>query len=124
MSGKKISEGMESSVEREGERGGARGRVRDASGLDSGYQSGKRGDQDTASILRAGWDGVGAWVGFGKLVTTRAGGGISLSVATSSVLPVSSSPVGGLHLMCLASGIFSHTLPRKALSISFTLRHK
>ena len=77
-----------------------------------------------ASILGVGWNGVGAWVGLGKLVTTRAGGVHQFFCGTFVCPACVLFPTGGLRLMCLASGVFSHSTSGKALSISFTLRHK
>lgn len=116
---------MERSVEREGERGVSQRQGQEMLvGRTVGTSLGREETRTRASILRAGWDGVGAWVGFGKLVATRAGG-VHQFICGNFICPACVLfPVGGLHLMCLASGIFSHSTSGKALSISFTLRHK
>ena len=122
---KKNQWGTERSVEREGERGVSQRQGQEMLvGLIAGTSLGSEGTRTWASMLGAGWDGVGAWVGFGKLVTTRAGGVHQFICGTFICPTCVLFPIGGLCLMCPASGIFSHSTSGKALSISFTLRHK
>jgi len=109
---------MERSVEREGERGVSQRQGQEMLvGLTAGTSLGREGTRTQASILRAGWDGAGAWVGLGKLVTTRAGGVHQFICGTFVCPAYVFFPTGGLCLMCLASGMFSHSTSGKALSI-------
>ena len=113
------------SVEREGERAvtGEQGQEMPV-GLMAGTSLGREGTRTWASILGRGM-GVGS---LGGLLASQSqpepGGGDEFVLGTLTCPAWALFSLRGLHRRWPAAGIFSHATPRKALSISSTLRHK